>query len=117
MEHILGLPNWHRSPVWVRAVVPKQRGAGVLQLDFYHANYPESVRDKVYDLRVVHRAEGYLLALRVSEDTGAVQGTVILQSITTDWMTEHFPSLVIRSGIPLAGELDRVTGRTPDDLP
>ena len=40
----------------------------MLQVDFYHANYPEGVRDKTYTLENIECGSGFLLAKSVEHD-------------------------------------------------
>jgi len=53
----------HYSPIWVQEFAPQKTGARMLQPHFYHANYPEGVQEKVYDLHILHRSDGDLLTL------------------------------------------------------
>ena len=113
MEYVFRSAERHYSPIWVRTVEPQKSGEGLLTLDFFHANYAEGTRDKVYRLKIVHRAEGYLLALS-KDDAGEVHGTVILEPITATWMNQRCPEegRQIRKDFPFADELGRITARS-----
>ena len=114
MEYVFPSAVRHFSPIWVEEITPLKTGVGMLRLRLFHANYPEGVQDKVYDLRVVQRFDGHLLALRRSD--GREDATVILESITREWFVHHFPNLRLRhdSDSSFTTELDRVTGRAPN---
>ena len=115
MEYVHPTGERHHSPIWVSRVAPKKRGKGLLRIEFYHANYPEGVRDKGYDLKVLHRDIGYLLAMRVDEKQKPL-GTMILETATLEWMERTFPDVAgtITDEMPLERVLDCLTARTPD---
>lgn len=66
MEYVFPSAGRHFSPIWIDEITPLKTGAGLLRLRFFHANYPEGVRDKVYDLQVLQRKRhpGFLRARR-----------------------------------------------------
>ena len=107
-------PNAARdySPIWLAALHPLGAGDGRLEIEFYHANYPEGVRDKRYALRVLRRANGYLLAERTDESP-AERRLVLIEPITTAWLRHHFPDLPVAATdeTSLAAELDVLTAR------
>lgn len=111
MEYVFRSAERHFSPIWVQEIKPLKTGAGMLRLHFFHANYPEGVQDKIYDLQVVQRFVGHLVALRRSD--GVADATVILEPITREWFAQHFPSMRVRDDpdASFATELDRLTGR------
>lgn len=113
MEFVFRSAERHFSPIWLEEITPLKTGNGMLRLVFFHANYPEGVQDKAYDLQVVQRFERHLIALRRSD--GVADATVILEPITREWCTQHFPQMRLRdkSDLSLASELDRATGRVP----
>ncbi len=114
MEYIFPSAERHLSPIWVQEITPLKTGVGMLRLHFYHANYSEGVRDKSYDLQIVHRFKGHLVALRRESEDG-VHATVLLQPMTREWFVQHFPGIRLRdaSDATFATELDRVTERIP----
>ncbi len=74
------------SPIRVDAVVPEGKGSRCLELQFYHANYPEGVRDKRYRLQTVHRGRSYLLAKSTEHDP--VRFFQIYE-IDGEWLVRH----------------------------
>ncbi len=48
------------SPIRVDEV--KRGPRGRVRLGFYHAHYPDGVRDKVYDLRITEESQGGIVA-------------------------------------------------------
>lgn len=79
----------HASPIWVTAVTPKRSGAGELALRFHHANYPEGVQDKKYDLKILRRTEGLILAARIYGSQP--DSFVIITEITVEWVRLNWP--------------------------
>ncbi len=114
MECLFPSGERHYSPVWVSEVRPLKTGAGRLVVSFYHANYPEGVRDKVYELTVLHRAPGFVLSKNQTGEIGQ-ERIVIFEAISGDWLRRHFPALGILANdeATLGRELDRLTGRDP----
>ena len=107
-------PNAHRhfSPIWLKEVQPQGGGDRRLDLAFFHANYPAGVQDKIYTLRVLRRAPGYLLTERLTPD-GDERTLILIEPITVEWLRRQFPGLGIevRDAANLADRLDRATGR------
>lgn len=87
MQVVLRNGTQHVSPVWIFEVRALKSGKGIMQLHFWHANYPEGVQDKVYDLRVIRREPGYLLAERQDDGSKAL---VLLSEVTSEWIGTHF---------------------------
>lgn len=58
--------NWEDSrsysPIRIDSIEPSNSEDGALLLKFYHANYPEGVRDKHYNVRVLERGDSYMIA-------------------------------------------------------
>jgi hypothetical protein len=75
-----------------------------LSLSFYHANYPEGVRDKIYALATIQRGQHFLLArcLDVEQDR-----FLLLHAITGIWVKEHFNSAFDAPDDGIARWLDR----------
>lgn len=77
------------SPIKVISVMPAQKGNRTFSLDFYHANYPEGVRDKTYTLQTIERGSSFLLAKAIDyEPVRLLQ----IYEISPEWVTSHFPS-------------------------
>lgn len=53
MEITMENGEQHHSPVWVMDVAGQKTGKGTLNLAFWHAAYPEGVRDKRYRWHVL----------------------------------------------------------------
>lgn len=75
------------SPILVHAVSAAGGGKRLMELAFYHANYPEGVRDKCYSLQTIERAVHFLLA-RSTEHTPT--RLMLIYEITWDWLRKHF---------------------------
>jgi hypothetical protein len=69
-------------------VEPLKTGQGLLEIDFFHANYPEGVQNKEYVLRVIHRASSHIAAVKMEDDQ---QPLVVVFPMATDWIKTHFP--------------------------
>jgi hypothetical protein len=77
----------HYSPIRVDAISPKRLSQRVFDLWFYHANYPQAVRTKMYTLHVLQRGEQFLLAKSTHHTPPRF---LLLHEITVDWLREHF---------------------------
>ncbi len=77
----------HLSPIWIFACTPQTPRRKLLTLHFWHANYPAGVQSKSYELRVIRREAGYLLAERRGEPQKTL---VLLSEITGDWLRAQF---------------------------
>lgn len=80
----------HFSPIYLFDVHPLKTGRGILQIDFYHAMYPEGVRHKVYDLKVFKRTSFMLMAERV-DISDSEPPILLLHEITKKWLISRFP--------------------------
>ena len=58
-----------------------------LSLAFYHANYPEGVRDKTYILTTIQRGQHFILALCPDSQPDRL---LLIYAITGTWVKEHF---------------------------
>lgn len=75
------------SPLRIDGVAPSGSGQRCFTLSFYHANYPEGVRDKVYTLQTVERSARYLLASSTTHNPTRI---LLIHDISWDWMRSHF---------------------------
>jgi hypothetical protein len=73
------------SPIRVDEVC--SLGNRSISLSFYHANYPEGVRDKIYRLTTIERGQNYLLARSIEH---APVRLLLVQEITWAWLRLHF---------------------------
>ena len=75
------------SPIKVIAVSPLQSGRRRFKLSFYHANYPEGVRDKAYTLQTLERGRRFLLARSTDHQPSRL---LLIYPITAQWLRLHF---------------------------
>lgn len=73
------------SPIRVEEITP--HGGRRFSLAFYHANYPEGVRRKVYELETVERNTVFILARSLSHSPVRL---LLIHAITGGWLREHF---------------------------
>lgn len=71
------------SPILVHSVAPVGDGKRLMELAFYHANYPEGVREKRYSLQTIERRERFLLA-RSTEHVPT--RLMLIYEISWDWL-------------------------------
>lgn len=78
----------HRySPIHIDQINPLKTGKRIFELKFFHANYPEGVRDKTYRLQTLHAGEEYILARSVEHDPARF---LLIYDIDPDWLRQHF---------------------------
>lgn len=111
MELLFSDGKWHYSPVWIEDVMPRKTGNGILLVRFFHAAYAKGVQSKEYNLQVIRRSEGYLLALRVEYENTSGH-PIIFQGMSIGWLEKHFPGQ-FNASADLSAQLDRVSGRLP----
>lgn len=87
MEGAHGADLHSYSPIRVTRIEPLGEQAGRFELSFYHANYPEGVRDKIYALKTIDHGEHILLA--ESEDHEPTR-RLLIYDISCSWMRGHF---------------------------
>lgn len=78
------------SPIKVLRIEPLKNGSRTLKLDFYHANYPEGVREKSYTLQTIERGERFLLAKSIEHEPVRI---LQIYDINREWIVRHFPGL------------------------
>ena len=83
------------SPIRVEALTP--RGGRRFSLAFYHANYPEGVRDKAYELETLERNAAFILARSTAHTPARL---MLIYGVTSAWLTEHFGVVVPESEDP-----------------
>ena len=75
-----------RSPIRVDSVTPRKSGKRLFELAFYHANYPEGVRDKVYSLETIERGERFILAKSTEHDPVRM---LLIHELTHEWLRTY----------------------------
>lgn len=56
------------SPILIEGITPARTGKRLFELSFYHADYPDGVRDKTYKLQTIERTADHLLAQSVDHE-------------------------------------------------
>lgn len=75
------------SPIRVDRINPLKRGNQTFDLYFYHANYPEGVRNKKYRLRMIEHGHRYILAKSIDHNPSRV---LHIYDIDIAWIERHF---------------------------
>lgn len=76
------------SPILVHEATALQTGQRTFRLHFYHANYPEGVRDKICTLQTIERGKSFILTRSVDHDPARY---LLIYEVTRDWIARHFP--------------------------
>jgi hypothetical protein len=76
------------SPIKVYSVQSEKNGDRTFVLKFYHALYPEGVRDKTYKLRTIERGRSLFLAKSLEHSPPRF---LLIYDITAEWVSRHFP--------------------------
>ena len=74
------------SPIRVLSLTVGNTSRDRFTMTFYHANYPEGVRDKCYTLQTIERTATFLLA-RSTEHTPT--RLLLIHAMSWDWLTQH----------------------------
>ena len=77
----------HCSPIRVDEVMPARSGHRYFQLSFYHAHYPEGVRDKTYVLQMIERGNRFILARNTDH---APMRLLLIFNISWRWLERRF---------------------------
>ncbi|MFC0444222.1 hypothetical protein ACFOD1_02800 [Pseudidiomarina halophila] len=78
----------HYSPIKIISVKPLKSGKSFFTMQFYHANYPEGVRNKAYTLKTIQRCENFLLAKKNGSST---MRYLLIFELSVEWFEKHFP--------------------------
>lgn len=78
------------SPIKILRLETLAHGDRTLSLHFYHANYPEGVRDKLYNLRTIERGEKFFLAKSLDHNPVRI---LQIYDISYEWVVRHFPRM------------------------
>jgi hypothetical protein len=81
------------SPIRVDQIKPLGNGNREFLLRFYHANYPEGIRNKEYRLRSIERAATFLIAESVEHTQKRI---FQIYDIDNRWMERHFKDIQLR---------------------
>ena len=84
------------SAIRVYKVDETNSGWNRFQLSFYHANYPEGVRDKVYTLQTIERNREFLLAQSIGHTPVRL---LLVYPISWEWMRRHFGAEASRESL------------------
>ncbi len=74
------------SPIRVEAFDPKRNGKRQFHLSFYHATYPEGVRDKRYLLQTLERGKKYILTRSIEHTPTRL---LLIYDISWQWLHLH----------------------------
>lgn len=74
------------SPIRIGSVRPQRTGKRTFALDFYHASYPEGVRDKTYQLETIERGERYILAKSIDHHPVRL---LLIYEVDWSWLERH----------------------------
>ncbi len=100
MDRLAGGQGSDSSPVKILSISPLKTGRGQLVVEYYHAFYPEGVREKSTQLTVLTRGADSLVGI---EDGSRIY---IFQPLTRMWLESSFVreeiSLLLRSDDPAA---------------
>lgn len=91
------------SPIKILAIEPLKKSNRLLRIVFYHANYPEGVREKSYTLQTMERGERFLLAKSVEHSPVRL---LQIYDISREWIVRHFSEMNPDSN-DLQGWMDR----------
>ena len=84
------------SSVRISQVEPKKRGDDTLRLEFYNAAYAAGVRNFETELRVLLRAQDYMIAAIEEGEAHADTRSAIISPINVQWLDRHFPDYLDR---------------------
>jgi hypothetical protein len=73
------------SPIRIDQITPK--GDRRFSIAFYHANYPEGVREKTYDLETIERNANFVLARSVGHKPARI---MLFYAVTISWVAQRF---------------------------
>ena len=76
------------SPIRIDDFEVSDSTEGVYQLKFYHANYPEGVREKIYEIRILHWGASYVIGKSLDHTPTRI---LRIYDIDRDWVSPSFP--------------------------
>jgi hypothetical protein len=80
------------SPIYVKRVVPKKTGKGILQIDFDNVFYLEGIQDFSMDIRILKHSADYLVAELLCGDDDHDR-TAVISHIEFAWIERFCPNL------------------------
>ena len=91
-----GEAGHYYSSIRISRVEPMKRGDGTLRLEFYNAGYAAGVRNFDLELRVLLRAQDYMIAAIEGGGSQADTRSAVISPIHMDWLDRHFPDFLDR---------------------
>ena len=79
----------------------------MLRLKFYNAAYATGVQNFGLELKVMVRAENYMVAALQYEDASTEMRSAIISPITFRWIEKHFPGLFRQVPLEKNGRAER----------
>lgn len=76
------------SPIQIKDVRPLKTGKGLLELSFFHHNYPEGVQDKNYRLRIITHESTFIFAVR--EGMSGDVRYLLITDLSWLWLGKHY---------------------------
>lgn len=80
------------SPIRVDRIEPMKSGNQTFKMYFYHANYPEGVREKQYTLRTIDRTHKFIIANSIEHKPVRI---LQIYDIDAQWIKRHFPNMIV----------------------
>ncbi len=87
------------SPIKIRSLKSTGGGSRRFELSFYHANYPEGVREKTYALRTIERNRSFILASSINHNPTRL---LLIYRLSAEWLVQHFDADFSRSESPVS---------------
>jgi hypothetical protein len=84
---VFGADIRHYSPIKVLGLRCRQDGSRRMELSFYHAAYPEGVRDKTYLLETIERGGNFMMSRSVDHEPVRL---LQVYEVSADWIRRHF---------------------------
>jgi hypothetical protein len=75
------------SPIFIVKLRKKKTGSSIFGLEFFHANYPQGVNSKAYELQTIHRGKSYILTKTTTHDPVRF---MCVHNISEKWARKHF---------------------------
>ena len=74
------------TPIKVNDLTFHGGGKRMFTMEFYHANYPSGVRDKIYQLKTLERNREFILAVSTEHNP---KRTLLIYPISTEWLNKN----------------------------